>query len=83
MTEAARQLVAVPYGEIVSYGELATMAGRPRAARAAGAFCARSPLGFFIPCHRVIAGDGSIGRYGSYGVEYKRRLLALEGITRW
>jgi O-6-methylguanine DNA methyltransferase len=82
MTEAAHQLVAVPYGETVSYGELATMAGRPRAARAAGGFCARCPLEFFIPCHRVIAGDGSIGRYGSHGIAYKRRLLALEGVVR-
>jgi methylated-DNA-[protein]-cysteine S-methyltransferase len=68
---------------VVTYGELAALAGRPRAARAAGGFCARNPLGLLIPCHRVISGDGSSGPYGSYGVDYKRRLLALEGIARW
>ena len=78
-----RALVALPYGEVVSYGDLASLAGRPRAARAAGSFCARNPLGLLIPCHRVISGDGSSGPYGSYGVAYKRRLLALEGHTRW
>jgi O-6-methylguanine DNA methyltransferase len=83
MTSAARVLVDVPWGQTVSYGDLAYMAGRPRAARAAGGFCARNPLGLFIPCHRVISGDGSSGPYGSYGVEYKRRMLALEGHTRW
>jgi methylated-DNA-[protein]-cysteine S-methyltransferase len=83
MESAARELVALPYGEVVSYGELASLAGRPRAARAAGSFCARNPLGLLIPCHRVISGDGSSGPYGSYGVAYKRRLLALEGHTRW
>jgi O-6-methylguanine DNA methyltransferase len=83
MSEAARVLVEVPYGEVVSYGDLASLAGRPRAARAAGGFCARNPLGLFIPCHRVISGDGSSGPYGSYGVDYKRRMLALEGHTRW
>jgi methylated-DNA-[protein]-cysteine S-methyltransferase len=83
MTSAARALVDLPWGETVSYGDLAHLAGRPRAARAAGSFCARNPLGLFIPCHRVISGDGSPGPYGSYGVEYKRRMLALEGHTRW
>jgi O-6-methylguanine DNA methyltransferase len=79
MQRAAHVLVEVPFGETVSYGELALLAGRPRAARAAGAFCSRNPLGLFIPCHRVIAADGSLGGYGSYGVAYKRRMLALEG----
>ena len=83
MASAALALLEVPFGETVSYGELAYLAGRPRAARAAGSFCARNPLGLFIPCHRVISGNGSSGPYGSYGVEYKRRLLALEGHTRW
>ena len=81
MQRAAHVLVDVPFGETVSYGQLAELAGRPRAARAAGAFCGRNPLGLFIPCHRVIAADGSLGGYGGYGVAYKRRLLALEGRT--
>jgi methylated-DNA-[protein]-cysteine S-methyltransferase len=78
MQRAALALAVVPFGETVSYGELAALAGLPRAARAAGAFCGQNPLGLFIPCHRVIAADGSAGGYGSYGVAYKKRLLALE-----
>ena len=54
------------------------LAGRPRAQRAAGTFCARNRLAIFIPCHRVVGSDG-IGSYGSLGVEYKRRLLPLDG----
>jgi methylated-DNA-[protein]-cysteine S-methyltransferase len=74
----ATALRTVPRGEAVSYGELAALAGAPGAARAAGSFCGRSHLSIFVPCHRVVAADG-LGSYGSYGVDYKRRLLALEG----
>ena len=74
----AAALRTVPRGEAVSYGELAALAGAPAAARAAGTFCARSHLSIFVPCHRVVAADG-LGSYGSYGLEYKRRLLAREG----
>jgi methylated-DNA-[protein]-cysteine S-methyltransferase len=73
-------LRALPRGEVVTYGELAVLAGRPGAARAAGTFCARNRLALFVPCHRVVASDG-IGSYGSLGLDYKRRLLALDGIT--
>jgi O-6-methylguanine DNA methyltransferase len=78
--ECARALRAVPRGEVVTYGELAALAGRPRAARAAGTFCARNRLSPFVPCHRVIASNG-IGSFGDLGVEYKRRLLALEDVA--
>ena len=71
-------LRAVPRGEVVTYGELAALAGSPGAARAAGSFCARNRLGLFVPCHRVVGADG-LGSYGSFGVEYKQRLLELEG----
>ena len=74
----AEALRAIPRGEVVTYGELAALAGAPGAARAAGSFCARNRLGLFVPCHRVVAA-GDLGSYGSYGVEYKRRLLELEG----
>jgi methylated-DNA-[protein]-cysteine S-methyltransferase len=74
----ATALRTIPRGETVSYGELAALAGAPGAARAAGTFCARSHLSIFVPCHRVVAAEG-LGSYGSYGVAYKRRLLALEG----
>jgi methylated-DNA-[protein]-cysteine S-methyltransferase len=76
----AAALRAVPRGEVVTYGELAALAGRPGAARAAGSFCAGNRLSVFIPCHRVVAAGG-IGGYGSLGLEYKRRLLALEHVT--
>jgi methylated-DNA-[protein]-cysteine S-methyltransferase len=76
----ARALRKVPRGEVVTYGELAALAGRPRAARAAGTFCARCDLAPFLPVHRVV-GSGGIGSWGTEGVDYKRRLLALEGVT--
>lgn len=70
---------AIPWGEVVTYGELAALAGRPRAARAAGAFCADNRYSLIIPCHRVIAANG-IGGYGAAGPALKRRLLALEDV---
>jgi methylated-DNA-[protein]-cysteine S-methyltransferase len=76
----AQALRTVPRGEVVTYGELAALAGSPGAARAAGTFCARNRLGLFVPCHRVVAADG-LGSYGSLGLAYKRRLLSLEGVT--
>jgi methylated-DNA-[protein]-cysteine S-methyltransferase len=73
----------VPWGETVSYGELAQMAGRPRAARAVGRTMATNPLPFVIPCHRVVAAGGKIGGYGSgaNAIDLKRALLAREGVT--
>ena len=78
--DCARALRSVPRGEVVTYGELAALAGRPGAARAAGTFCARNRLAPFVPCHRVVAANG-IGSYGSLGLDYKRRLLALEHVV--
>jgi methylated-DNA-[protein]-cysteine S-methyltransferase len=78
--ECARALRSVPRGEVVTYGELAALAGRPNAARAAGTFCARCELAPFLPVHRVVASDG-IGSWGSLGVDYKRRLLELDGVS--
>ncbi|QPR31406.1 methylated-DNA--[protein]-cysteine S-methyltransferase [Corynebacterium amycolatum] len=80
----ARALTAlrdVPYGQVVTYGELAEMTGSPRAARAAGSACATNPLGILIPCHRVVPASGGAGSFGSYagGREMKRWLLELEG----
>ena len=77
--ELAAAARAIPWGEVVSYGELAALAGRPGAARAAGSFCAENRFSLIIPCHRVVAANG-IGGYGSAGPELKRRLLALEGV---
>jgi methylated-DNA-[protein]-cysteine S-methyltransferase len=78
--DVVRALRRVPYGEVVSYGDLARLAGHPRAHRAAGTFCARNRFGIVVPCHRVVASDG-LGSYGSLGRDYKQRLLALEGVT--
>lgn len=75
----ASELRAVPRGEVVTYGELAALAGRPGAARAAGSFCARNRLAILIPCHRVVSANG-LGHYGSLGSDYKRRLLELEDV---
>ena len=74
----ADALREVPYGETVTYGELAALAGHPNAQRAAGTFCAGNRFPLLVPCHRVVAADG-LGSYGSLGLEYKRRLLELEG----
>lgn len=77
--DLAAALLAVPWGEIVSYGEMAALAGRPGAARAAGSFCAGNRFALVMPCHRVVGATG-IGGYGESGVALKRRLLALEGV---
>jgi len=73
----------VPWGEVVTYGELAALAGRPRAARAAGSAMRNNPLPFVIPCHRVVAAGNKIGGYGSgrNAVALKRALLAREGVS--
>lgn len=74
---------SVAWGEVVTYGGLAALAGRPRAARAAGSFCAHSRLSLVVPCHRIVAAGKDepygIGGYGPSGLRLKRRLLALEG----
>jgi len=78
---------SIPPGRTASYGEIARMIGKPGAARAVGGAVGRSPMGLVIPCHRVIAGDGSIGGYGAgswggrqAGIDLKRELLAREGV---
>jgi methylated-DNA-[protein]-cysteine S-methyltransferase len=78
---------AIPPGATASYGEVARMIGKPGAARAVGGAVGRSPIGLVIPCHRVIAGDGTLGGYGGgwwggrqAGLDLKRELLAREGV---
>jgi O-6-methylguanine DNA methyltransferase len=82
--DAVRQ---VPPGSTVSYGDVARMIGAPGAARAVGGAIGRCPIGLAIPCHRVIAGDGSVGGYGggswggrAAGIALKEELLAREGL---
>ena len=76
----ADALRTIGFGETVTYGELAALAGYPNAQRAAGTFCAHNRLPLIVPCHRVVAAGG-IGSYGSLGAEYKRRLLELERVV--
>ena len=71
-------LAAIPYGETISYAQLATRVGRPAAMRAVGAANGRNPLPIVLPCHRVIGADGSLTGFGG-GLPTKQFLLELEG----
>ncbi len=75
------QLRAIPYGSTISYGELARRVGNPKASRAVGLANGRNPIAVIVPCHRVIAGDGTLGGYGG-GLERKAALLGLEAAHR-
>lgn len=72
------ELVRVPFGEVVTYGELARRADNPRAVRAVGSAMATNPLPVVVPCHRVLRTGGQLGNYGG-GIEMKRWLLTMEG----
>jgi len=72
-----RALRDIPYGETVSYGELARRIGQPTAARAVGLANGRNPISVIVPCHRVIGANGTLTGYGG-GLERKRMLLELE-----
>lgn len=74
------ELRKIPYGQVISYGELARRVGRPGAARAVGGANHHNPIAIIIPCHRVIAAGGALCGYGG-GLELKRALLELEGVT--
>lgn len=77
-----RELLKVPAGKVLTYGELAARAGSPRAYRAVGQAMASNPLGPLVPCHRVVRSDGSLGGYSAEGgVSVKRRLLEREGVV--
>ena len=73
------ELARVPYGEIVSYGELARRAGNPKAARAVGMTMNRNRIPIVLPCHRVVGANGSLVGYAG-GLDRKRFLLELEGV---
>lgn len=70
-------LLEIPYGESRSYADVARAVGRPKAQRAVGSANNANPVALIVPCHRVIAADGSLGGYGG-GLELKARLLAME-----
>ena len=76
-----KEIARVPYGETISYAELARRAGAPGQARAAGAATGRNPVGVVIPCHRIVGSDGSLTGYAG-GLERKRGLLELEGVLQ-
>lgn len=73
-----QELARVPYGDVVTYGELAARVTRPRAARAVGTVMNRNPLPIVLPCHRVIGANGKLVGYAG-GLERKEKLLRLEG----
>jgi len=76
-------VMALPYGETASYGEIAARVGNPRAARAVGAVQASNPISFVIPCHRVLGSDGSLHGYGGFGgLKTKAWLLDLESNSK-
>jgi len=82
------EVAVIPWGETASYGDIARRIGAPRAARAVGGALGRNPIGLLVPCHRVIAADGTIGGYGgdAWGsvedrLAIKRDLLLREGVT--
>ena len=77
LQEVWRVMRTIPGGTTATYTELAEMAGRPAAVRAAGSACARNLVAPFVPCHRVVRSDGSLGGY-AYGLQVKQTLLARE-----
>ena len=81
MRKVWMELRRIPYGETVSYKTIAERIGNPNASRAVGQANHRNPIAIFIPCHRVVNADGSMGGYGG-GLEMKHRLLALENPGR-
>ncbi len=76
-----RAVVDIPYGQTASYGQIARTAGHPRAGRFVGTTMANNPYPVFIPCHRVIKSDGTLGGFGG-GQALKQRMLAMEAAHR-
>ena len=72
-----REMIRIPYGEVLTYGEMAARSGG--VARAVGGACGANPIPVIIPCHRVVAGEGLGGYSGRGGLATKRQLLILEG----
>jgi len=78
--QAWRALCRIPYGKTISYGQQAKIIKNPKAFRAVGSANGKNPIPIIVPCHRVVAGDGSLGGY-SLGLKMKKQLLALEGVS--
>lgn len=77
---ALRECGKIGYGTVFTYGELAARIGSPNACRAVGGAMAANPVPIIVPCHRVLAVGGRLGGY-SAGLDWKRKLLALEGVV--
>jgi O-6-methylguanine DNA methyltransferase len=76
-----REVGAIPYGECLSYAEVARRIGKPNAVRAVGAANGANPLALIVPCHRVVASNGQLQGYAG-GLDLKAKLLAMEGTTQ-
>lgn len=75
-----RECRQIPYGDTITYGELAVRAGSPKAARAVGSAMANNPIALVVPCHRVVGASDRLGGYSAPdGLRMKKRLLTLEG----
>jgi len=72
-----KEMLAIPYGKVRTYGEMAEAIGRPGAARAVGQACNRNPISILIPCHRVVGAGGKLTGYAG-GLDLKEKLLRLE-----
>jgi methylated-DNA-[protein]-cysteine S-methyltransferase len=75
-----KALRKIPFGKTNSYGQVAAKIGRPKSPRAVGAACGSNPVSLFVPCHRVVASNGSLCGFGG-GLDVKQSLLEHEGIT--
>ena len=78
--KAWRALCRIPFGKTISYGQQAANIEKPKAFRAVGSANGKNPIPIIVPCHRVVASDGSLGGY-SLGLKMKKQLLALEGVS--
>ena len=78
--QAWRALCRIPFGKTISYGQQAANIKKPKAFRAVGSANGKNPIPIIVPCHRVLASDGSLGGY-SLGLRMKKQLLALEGVS--
>jgi O-6-methylguanine DNA methyltransferase len=78
--DVLRKAAEIPHGEVRPYGWIAAEIGRPKAVRAVGTALGHNPVPLIVPCHRVVRTDGTIGQYSLGGPEYKRAILAAEGL---
>jgi len=73
-----QSLLFIPYGDVVSYGDVANDIGKPKAARAVGSAVGNNPVSLIVPCHRVVQKSGALGNYG-WGLDLKEKILKAEG----